>query len=198
MINAFLKAKHWQLFGLIFGIPMVLQFVMVGIIISNLATQSNIDPDLMFNYMKLFPLFIILFMGIFFAWFWAVAIGLQKKVPENLSMKVKKFKVFFFIPLVYLSVFLISFAVFEDFSFSSNIESYAEFFFGCFFLISFLHLFVIFCMYYIMFFVAKTIKTVELQRQVKFGDFAGEFFLILYYPIGIWIIQPKINKMMEE
>lgn len=53
-------------------------------------------------------------------------------------------------------------------------------------------------MYYIMFFVAKTIKTVELQRQVKFGDFAGEFFLILYYPIGIWIIQPKINKMMEE
>lgn len=51
MINAFLKAKHWQLFVLIFGIPMVLQFVMVGIIISNLATQSNLDPDLMFNYM---------------------------------------------------------------------------------------------------------------------------------------------------
>jgi len=37
------------------------------------------------------------------------------------------------------------------------------------------------------------------------GVFPGEsdtasdmFFLIWFYPIGIWIIQPKINKMMEH
>jgi hypothetical protein len=55
-----------------------------------------------------------------------------------------------------------------------------------------------FCIFYTLYFVAKTFKTVELQREVKFSDFAGEFFMIWFYPIGIWIIQPKINKMIEE
>ena len=50
----------------------------------------------------------------------------------------------------------------------------------------------------IVYFVAKTYKTVELQRQVSFSDFAGEFFMIWFYPIGIWIIQPKLNKIIEN
>ena len=61
-----------------------------------------------------------------------------------------------------------------------------------------LHLFSIFCIFYSVYFVAKTFKTVELQREVTFSDFVGEFFMLWFYPIGIWIIQPKINKMIEE
>ena len=61
-----------------------------------------------------------------------------------------------------------------------------------------LHLFSMFCILYSLYFVAKTFKTVELQREVTFSDFAGEFFLIWFYPIGIWIVQPKINKMVED
>jgi hypothetical protein len=60
-----------------------------------------------------------------------------------------------------------------------------------------IHLFSMFCIFYTLYFVAKTIKTVELQREVKFSDFAGEFFMIWFFPIGIWIVQPKINEMIE-
>jgi hypothetical protein len=60
-----------------------------------------------------------------------------------------------------------------------------------------LHLFSMFCIFYCLYFVAKTFKTVELQREVQFSDFAGEFFLIWFFPVGIWVIQPKINKMIE-
>jgi len=69
---------------------------------------------------------------------------------------------------------------------------------GIFAIIIPLHLFSMFCIFYTLYFVAKTFKTVELQREVKFSDFAGEFFLIWFYPIGIWIIQPKINKFIED
>ena len=55
-----------------------------------------------------------------------------------------------------------------------------------------LHLFSMFCIFYL---IAKTIKTAELQRKVGFGDFAGEFFLLWFYFIGIWINQPKVNKL---
>lgn len=61
-----------------------------------------------------------------------------------------------------------------------------------------LHLFSIFCMFHTFYFVAKTIRTVEFQQPVKFGDFAGELFLIWFFPIGIWILQPRINKILES
>ncbi len=56
--------------------------------------------------MKVMPIIMILFIGAFFAWFWAIAIGLQHKVPSEVKMKVKKFKVFFFIPLIYIVLLL--------------------------------------------------------------------------------------------
>jgi len=52
-----------------------------------------------------------------------------------------------------------------------------------------------FRIFYSMYFVAKTIKTAELQRKVGFGDFVGEFFLLWFYFIGVWIVQPKVNKL---
>ncbi len=55
-----------------------------------------------------------------------------------------------------------------------------------------------FCMFYCLYFVSKTFKIAEMQRETTFSDFAGEFFLLWFYPIGIWIVKPKINKMVEE
>ena len=45
-------------------------------------------------------------------------------------------------------------------------------------------------------FVAKTIQTAESQRTVSFGDYIGNFFLIWFLPIGVWILQPKINELV--
>jgi len=55
-----------------------------------------------------------------------------------------------------------------------------------------------FCLFYCLYFVAKTLKTVELQREVSFNDFIAEFFLTWFFPIGVWILQPRINKMIKE
>jgi hypothetical protein len=196
MMDRFLKAKHWQIFLLTFGIPVIFQIVMMVSMISGFVTQKNPDPAIMFNYMKFFPFMMILFMAIFFGWFWAIAIGLQKKVPENVKMKVRKFKVFFFIPTVYL-LFFLSFFFFSVNTLFSNPEPNIGLVGALFVIIIPIHLFAMFCIFYMLYFAAKTIKTVELQREVKFSDFIGEFFLIWFYPIGIWIIQPKINKMIE-
>ena len=198
MTDKFLKAKHWQLFVLTFGIPLVFQLFMIGSVISDIAVHDNPDPAMMFKFMKFLPVIMILYLVVFFGWHWSVAIGLQNKVPENVTMKVKKFKVFFFIPLVYLIIFLMVFSVSMNGLFNLNQEPDFGFFGGLFAVIVPLHFFAMYCIFYSLYFVAKTFKTVELQREVKFGDFAGEFFMIWFYPIGIWIIQPKINKMVEE
>lgn len=198
MIDTFLKAKHWQIFLLTFGIPILLQIVVMGFLISSFTSNPNVAADTLFGYMKFLPLVMMLFMSILFGWLWSVAVGLQNKIPENIKMKVTKFKAFFFIPLVYILFILIVFAGFSESLFSINTENNTRFHVGIFVAIFLMHVFSIFCMFYTLYFVAKTFKTTELQRQVTFSDFAGEFFLIWFFPIGIWILQPKINKMIED
>ena len=194
MIKTFLKAKHWQLFLLTFGIPMIFQIIMMGTMISGISSGNEPDVEVMFNYFKIFPIIMILFMGVFFGWFWSVAIGLDEKIPEPLKLNTGRFKLFFFFPIVYI----LGISVFMFFMFSNlagvatitGVGSVVP-------IIFLLHLFSMFCMFYCLYFVAKTIKTAETQKKVTFGDFAGEFFLIWFFPIGVWIVQPKINKMIE-
>lgn len=69
MIDKFLKAKHLQLFTLMFGLPIVFQIIMMGSIFSSINLDENPYPSEFFNIMKFFPIIMILYMGIFFGWF---------------------------------------------------------------------------------------------------------------------------------
>ena len=198
MTDRFLKAKHWQLFLMTFGIPMIFQFIMMGTIFATLGNGNPPDPTLIFSYMKFFPLIMILFMGVFFGWFWSVVTGLQKTIPTEFQLKLNRFKIFFFIPLAYI----LSISIFMG----STISGFADgstplnpgLIGGLMAIIFPLHLFSMFCIFHTLYFVAKTFKTAELKKEVSFSDFAGEFFLIWFYPIGVWIVQPKINRMIEQ
>lgn len=194
MTAKFLKAKHWQLFTLIFGIPMLFQIIMI----SSMFFNINSEPMEMLNMMKFFPLIMILYVGVLFGWFWSIAIGLQKKVPKNIKMKTKKFKIFFFIPLVYIiSISLLIGGMLTEIA-QNGTESNPGFGGIIVGVILPLHFLSMFGIFYCMYFVSKTFKTVEFQKEVGFGEFAGEFFMIWFYFIGIWILQPKINKMVEN
>ena len=198
MTNKFLNAKHWQLFSLIFGIPLIFQIVMMLIMFASMSSEASTNPTEIFNMFKFYPIIIIMYMGVYFGWFWSIAIGLQKKVPKNISMKTKKFKLFFFLPVIY--IFCIS--LFISVTFSGIMEGEIKPNNG---LISAMigiilpfHLLSMFGIFYTLYFTAKTLKTVELQKEVGFGDFIGEFFMLWFYFIGIWILQPKINKIAEN
>jgi len=189
MIDKFLKAKHWQIFMLTFGLPYLIQIIMMPMIM-----MGN-EPMMI---MKVFPIIMILFIGGFLGWLWSIGMGLQSKVPNDITMKVKKFKIFLIIPLIYM--FLISLALGTMFSgaLEGGQEPNGGLIGGLVGIILPLHLFSMFCIFYCLYFVAKTLKTAELQKEVSFSDFAGEFFMIWFFPIGIWIVQPKVNKMIED
>lgn len=198
MTERFLHAKHWQLFVLIFGIPMVFQFLMMASLITQTLNAGPTEPFLMFEYIKFFPLMILIPLGVLFGWFWSITIGLQKKIPSDVVMKINKFKLFFFIPVIYILIFLMFFIYISTSLLVPNAEPNIGLVGSIFTVIVPIHLFSMFCIFYTIYFVAKTIKTVELKREVKFGDFAGEFFLLWFYPVGVWILQPKLNKMIKE
>jgi len=61
-----------------------------------------------------------------------------------------------------------------------------------------LHLLSMFIIFWGVRFAAKTLKSVELGRMAKFGDYAGDFFLIWFSIIGYWILQPRLNELMKK
>ncbi len=193
MVKLFLKAKHWQLFLVLLGIPIIFQVFMLFEMFLAHKTQSIPDPKHMMVFFKFFPPIMILFTGLFFGWFWSIAIGLKEKIPREIKLKTNKFKFFFFFPLFYIMLLILHMAA-KFYGLTPNTFNTGNWTIA---LILPVHLFSMFCIFYSMYFVAKTIKTVELQKKVRFGDFAGEFFLLWFYIIGIWIIQPKINRLVD-
>ena len=136
----------------------------------------------------------ILSMGVFFGWFYAIGSNLHKKLPDTVNMNLTKFKIFLFIPVLYISILcILLFGLFSGLAGGGQLE-----YVGLFALIFPVHLFSIFCIFYCLYFNAKALKAVELKRPVTFNDFAGEFFLLWFFPIGVWIIQPRLNKLFEE
>jgi hypothetical protein len=47
-------------------------------------------------------------------------------------------------------------------------------------------------------FPAKTLKSIELNKEASLGDYLGDFFLIVFLPIGIWFLQPRIRRIIEK
>lgn len=186
MIKFFLKSKHWQIFALMVGIPILFQIIVLGHII------ASENPVLNFS---IFPIFMLLFMIVFFGWFWSIGVGLNNFLPQESNLNITKFKIFLLVPffyVIFLMFSMLSFGVFSDTPTPNGM-------FGISFAIMIpLHLFSMFCMFYIMYFCSKTIKSIELKREAIFSDYVGEFFLLWFYMIGIWILQPKINKIYVE
>ena len=50
-------------------------------------------------------------------------------------------------------------------------------------------------MFYCFYFAAKTYKSVILQREAVVSDYIGQFFMIWINIIGVWIMQPHINRV---
>ena len=61
-----------------------------------------------------------------------------------------------------------------------------------------LHLFAIFCLLYIFYFVARSLVAVNKGRLVSLADYAMSLILVMLYPIGVWRIQPRINQLYAQ
>jgi hypothetical protein len=188
MINRFLKAKHWQIFLTVTGIPIASHLLFMAFMAISMASRTK-NMESMHAYFMWFPVPMAFSMLVLFGWFWSLGIGLQAWIPAEIRPKTLMFKLSLLYPAIYIPTFFV--VVFGSFL-TKGPNPFAFLFIAPF------HLTGMVCMFYLMYFLARTIKTVELQRATTFSDFAGEFMLIWMYPIGIWVLQPKINKLMQE
>jgi len=143
--------------------------------------------------LKLFPVTMIVFAIGIFGWIWAISTELQAKLPTDVKLNVRRFKILFLIPTLYI----FGLAVWMGYNIYGGVIEEIDNIRGVIGLIIFLHLFSMVCIFLGLQFAAKTMKSVELGRLAKFEEYAGEFFLIWLSPIGVWFLQPRLNKLTE-
>jgi len=214
MENILLKAKHWQLFLINYILPTIILIAYINI---QLYRANNHFQDFLKEFSTTTIFFFSLIMicySVRFFLFWLTVTNFQKNIPINIRSKTKIFKISFFIPIVYLSSSCIFFTYLTNKMIEYNrsiegnlikeildkminnefkldyINKFIQYIFP-------LHLLSIVAVLYVYYFIAKTIKTAELNKHVKFNDFIGELFMLIFYPIGIWILQPTINKIYK-
>ncbi len=177
----FLKLKHWQLFLLIVGLQF---FTILYIVYRDFHAPFSPFPGQLYQPYTVVCLFPIAILG---CWFYAVATRLYEKIPDELKRSLTRFKVF----LIFAGTYIVlgwSLMVFN--AIQAHMWLIA--------LILPMHIFAMFCILYVFYYIARSLRTVELGRRVELSDYLGDFVLIWIFPIGIWIIQPKINKIFAE
>ncbi|MBV4356608.1 hypothetical protein [Pinibacter aurantiacus] len=199
----FLKSKHWQLFIVVVGIPLVMQIIAGAVMMVRMFSSvfSNSLPDFpgIFRFMSVaVPVIVITMVLIFFSWFYTLGINLHRKLPASVKMNLNPFLIFISFPVLHL----VALSFFMSYMYSHAMHPYNQevptYFPFLFFLIIPLHLFAMFCAVYCLYFVSKALKSVELQREALLGDYILDMLLFWFFIVGIWFLQPRINKLFTD
>jgi hypothetical protein len=222
MSDFFLRSKHWVLFIPI-ALPTILSYTFQGIYGAELQQWSaemqvngddmDFGPIDLYDYATYFYgyMLVLLVGGLTqLGWLWTMGNDLHDRVTEGFNLKPKTFQVTLAMSGFFL--LLTAFGLHQTFIwFADSLPGWLEngppqgedgmemirtvfTYFGGFLLVGFV---AFACQIYNVIYVGKMLKSIELGRPAKGGEFAGYAILSYLLIIGIWILQPKVNRLME-
>jgi len=166
----FVRAPHWQVFGFLIGVSCIAEIVVIG---SSKSDQVEITIPSLIAAELVWICFVV--------WFWSLGSFFCSVVKPNLRLNLPFFRFALVYPLVYMGVFQVF--PFERLTLGYNLA------------LTPFHLFAMFCVFFDLNFVSKNLALAETGRAVSFYDYAGPFFLLWFFPLGIWFVQPRINRL---
>ncbi|KAB2813889.1 hypothetical protein [Phaeocystidibacter luteus] len=214
-----LKLKHWQLFSIIYGGPFIVSTGVVVFMLGKIfAAVQQIEPgtpdeqkfqQIFGVYADVMPYFIIpiLFSAVLIYWRQKVVDYASKTLKEAYKYPKGLFRVALWAPfLLAILVFLWMPGFFRELSeFVTEVESnsiqgeelppsFVFKFLGTWILLAPISLVLSIGQLWTYLETARAIRSIEVGRRVSAGEVVGEFFLNWFFFIGVWILQPKINK----
>jgi len=182
-MHFFLSARHWVLFTIMFAIPTVIYFITITYTI---ATENPVVLTIVFPSVMIFTIMML------FAWIWSIGNGLYRFTPSKTDLNNQRFRNLLFFVIAYILIILISMLIL----FAFNYDTIFAFIGGTgIFIIAPLHIFSMICVLYALYYDARTIRSIELKRPPEASEYLVEMILLWIWPIGIWILQPRINAI---
>jgi hypothetical protein len=148
--------------------------LIVGLFLSNFKIEDN---------QTLTTILLLTGMTLYFSWMLFVGHGLYQLLPDQIDMNYNLFIINSFVWLTaYIVVMILSDGEGMTFTGLAALPLFYVFY-------AFLH--------YIMFPV-RTLRSIEKGKTADIGECIGDFLLVIFLPIGIWFLQPRINKITEQ
>jgi len=169
-----LLLKHWQLFLLFYLGPGILQIFLFEKIMNSEGQRYLIA--------------LISLPAYFVYSFWIYSIGIYLFRINQKGFNLTRFKISFFFLIFYFIFFLLLFAFIK-------VDTVFESAWAIGFVM--LHLIAIFCYLYCSYFNAKLLNSIEQTKNVGINEILGDIFLILFFPLGVWFVQPRVNKIVK-
>lgn len=167
-----LRAKQWQIFVIVCGIYLFGQIE----IYSTTSSTSTARPDHAFA----FRVIGAACMSIVFLWLWFLGTSLNSMRHLGEREGTGPFSIACSLTVIYLVVLAASLQ-------NPNARS----------VLGPLGVVPMICSLYVLQFVAKIMVLVEKKQVPTFYEYAGPFFLLWFFPLGIWFVQPRVNRIYE-
>jgi hypothetical protein len=171
------RAKHWQVFLLLFGL-----FFLGNVVGFWSMTRGSEEA-----FKVLSPILALTeLLGVCFClWLWCLGLFLTSLLDEQRRLNYQLFQFTTIYPPLYMLLFIVVFP-------RLNLNP------GLLLMIFPLHTLATFCLLYDFYFVSKSLASVEKARRASFPDYVGYFLALWVFPVGIWIVQPRVNRLYSD
>jgi hypothetical protein len=171
-MNFLLRLKAWQMF----------LFLMVFFVLPSLFPLVFIHGGFLFE-------FTFLFLVVFLLWVYSIGVKMNALIPAAFRPGTSRFKIYCLVApvsagfILGLSFFSVNLGVNTGVYLILVLTSVIAYFYSIF---------------SVFMFAARMLKTVVLGYPANKSDAIAEFFCIWMFPIGVWIIQPMVNKVLAK
>lgn len=181
-MKIFLKLKHWHLFLLIIGIPFLVSVI--------LAISAFLDEEARFMLEVAANLLMVIPFVSYFLWIWSSG-SLLSQMSNNQAVGGSSKFTF----IVASSFILFSMLLIYNFTYWENDVAPASW---AYLAVGFAMFIALFTWLYALTYLAKIIVRTERKGTVRSSDYFSEFIMAVFFPIGIWFLQPRINRIYEN
>jgi hypothetical protein len=179
LADFFLRAKHRQIFALTWGIYGAGQ-----VTLAEVAPPGALSFTNNWRFILLFETLLLPFVLCFMGWLWSMGSFLYALVKPPLRLNIAVFRAAVAYTALYLLAALPLFLNLNERAPEAMVIS--------------LHLLAMLCLIYLFHFVAKSLVMTNKGKDVTFGDYGVYLALLWVSPLGVWMIQPRVNQLYAE
>ena len=174
MIKFIVKAKHWQIFALLVAVTVGKELIEMQFLSGNI---DEIWDDI----------FYIFYLAAITSWPFIVGISINNKFSLSYKVHFRLFIVTCILLISALAVIRLSTPFLETPAFLNNTVGVISFIVCSILSISILYGYP-----------SKALKAAETKGDVGVNDYFNYIFFMIFWPIGVWFIQPRVNKIFKD
>jgi hypothetical protein len=180
IVRFYLSLVAWELFVLLVAMPVVAR-MLSGVPLA--AQPEELEPA-----PGWYQLFSLVWFAMLSGWFWSIGTALSRRIKEDLRPGTGVFNLAVAFPVVYLLVITVQYGGQTEIEPTPANMAWI----GLSFLLA------LASVGYTIRFVAKTLWMAEQQRELDFRKYGGTLFLLMFYPVALWFVHPRVRKVCAE